>query len=118
MERIVGYMFKLVKSFRFWSLLLGMASIAPLAYFVYQNWMFSQWAKTQASNGGYVCGTGMFALLAFCIAVGGIFSATGSLLGIIGYLRIARPRPRRRVFEIVLVGAVMVVAIAAGFILI
>ncbi|WP_141758650.1 energy transducer TonB [Duganella sp. HH105] len=25
-------MFKLVKSFRFWSLLLGMASIAPLAY--------------------------------------------------------------------------------------
>lgn len=117
MEKLVGNMFKSVKSFRFWSLMLGIASIVPLAYFVYQNWMFSQLAKAQASNGNYVCGTGVFALLAFCIAVGGIVSATGSLLGIVGYLRTERPRPIRRVFEIFLVGGVMVIAIAAGFIL-
>ncbi|CAN7196961.1 hypothetical protein LJR289_000507 [Pseudoduganella sp. LjRoot289] len=60
----------------------------------------------------------MFALLAFCIFVCGIFSTTGILLGVIGYLRTEKPRLKKRLFEIVLLGSGMVIAIATGFALI
>lgn len=109
-------LFKLVKSLRFWSLMLGAISIAPLVYFAYQNWLFSQWAKTQAGNGGFVCGTGIVALLSLCVVVGGVFSAGGSLLGLIGYFKIEKPRPRIRILEIGLVGSIMAVAIVSAFV--
>lgn len=105
-----------MKSLRYWSLMFGAASIAPMVYFAYQNWMFSQWAKEQASTGNFVCGTGMFALLALCIVAGGAFSAVGSLLGLIGYFRMEKPRPRIRIFETALVGSVMVVAMVTAFV--
>ncbi len=94
-------------------MVLGVTSIAPVAYFMYQNWLFSQWAKDQANNGGFVCGTGMFALLALCIVVAGVISAAATLLGSIGYLRIEKPRPRKRLVEIALLGSVLVIASAA-----
>ncbi|MFS2002024.1 hypothetical protein ACEN9F_00230 [Duganella sp. CT11-25] len=108
--------FNSMKSLRFWSLMLGTASLAPMVYFAYQNWLFSQWAKEQSVNGGFVCGTGMVALLALCIVAGGAFSAVGSLLGLIGYFKIEKPRPRMRILEIGLVGSVMVVAMIAAFV--
>ena len=88
-----------------------------MAYFKYQNWLFSQWASEQAGNGGFVCGTGIFALLATCIAAGGILSAAGSLLGLIGYVRAEKPRPRKRLLEVLIVGSALVIAIVAGLVL-
>ncbi|RFP13001.1 hypothetical protein D0T25_29300 [Duganella sp. BJB488] len=105
-----------MRSLRFWSLMLGAVSIVPMIYFAYQNWMFSQWAKEQASAGNFVCGTGMFALLALCIVAGGAFSALGSLLSLIGYFRMEKPRPRIRIFETALVGCILVVAMVAAFV--
>lgn len=111
-------MLKSMKSFRFWSLVLGVTSIMPLAYFMYQNWLFSQWAKEEVSNGGFVCGTGMFALLALCVVVAGAFSGIASLFALVGYLKAEKPRPRMRLLEIMLVGSVMIIAVTAGFLFI
>lgn len=94
--------------------MLGATSFAPVAYFMYQNWLFSKWAKEQASGGGFVCGTGIVALLALCIAVSAVFSLLAALLGFIGYLRIDKPRPGKRLLEIALVGMGFIVAIVAG----
>jgi hypothetical protein len=104
-----------MKSLRFWSLILGTASLTPLVYFAYQNWLFSQWAKEEANNGGFVCGFGVVGLLALCVVAGGAFSAVGTLLGLIAYFKTERPRPRMRILEIGLVGS-MVVAMIAAFV--
>jgi len=106
--------FEPMKSLRFWSLTLGVTSIAPLAYFMYQNWLFSQWSKEQAGQGAFICGTGMVALLSLCVVIGAAFSAIGSLLGLISYFKIEKPRPSRRILEIALVGTIMILAIAAA----
>jgi hypothetical protein len=58
----------------------------------------------------------MVALLALCVVAGGAFSAVGSLLGLIGYFKIERPRPKIRILEIGLVASVMVVAMIAAFV--
>lgn len=107
--------FESVKSLRFWSLALGAASVTPLAYFMYQNWLFSQWAKEQSENGAFICGTGIVALFSLCIVIGAVFSAKGSLLGLMGYLKIEKPRPSIRILEIALVGAVLILAVATMF---
>jgi hypothetical protein len=93
-------MLKSVRSFRFWSLLLCATSVLPIAYFVYQNWLFSQWAKERVSAGGFVCGTGIFALLALCAVLTCVTSGAASLLGIVGYLRDEKPRSKARLLEI------------------
>jgi len=118
LDKVFDSVLKSLKSFRFWSLTLGATSIVPVIYFMYQNWMFSQWASAQTSSGGPVCGTGIFALLLICTVVGGVFAAAGSLLGMIGYLRTEKPRPKKRLFEIALVGSGMVIALITGFALI
>lgn len=110
--------FALMKSLRFWSLALGAISFTPLAYFMYQNWLFSQWAKEQAENGAFICGTGMVALLSLCVVIGVALSAVGSLLGLVGYFKTESPRPMTRIFEIAIVSTVMILAIAAAFLLI
>ena len=92
-------MFKSIKSFRFWSLLLCAMSVFPIAYFMYQNWLFSQWAKERVSAGGFVCGTGMFALLALCAVVTCVTSGAASLLGLMGYVRSEKPRSKIRLLE-------------------
>jgi hypothetical protein len=104
-------MFKLIESFRFWSLLLGAISVSPIAYFMYQNWLFSQWAREQVSTGGFVCGTGMFALLALCSVITSVTSGTAWLLGIFGYLRSEKPRPKIWLLEITVIGTLMAAAV-------
>ncbi|WP_090443365.1 hypothetical protein [Duganella sp. CF458] len=90
----------------------------PFAYFFYQNWLFSQWAQEQAGNGGFVCGTGIVLLLSFCAAVTAAFSGTAVLLGLIGYRRMAKPRPGKRLLEIAAIACATPLAFVAGIILI
>jgi hypothetical protein len=106
-------MFKSIKSLRFWSLLLCATSVLPIAYFVYQNWIFSRWAKERVSTGGFVCGTGMFALLALCAVVTCVTACAASGLGFVGYLRSEKPRSKIRLLEITTVATYA----AAAFVL-
>jgi type II secretory pathway component PulM len=81
---------------------------------MYQNWLFSQWAQERVRNREFVCGTGMFALLAFCVVIAGTLSGVAALLGLAGYFRMDRPRPKKRLLEIMLISSVVVFAFMAG----
>ena len=107
-----------IKSFRFWSLAFGATSVLPFAYFLYQNWLFTQWAQERASNGGFVCGTGIFLLFSFCAAVSTALSGAAALLGFIGYCRMARPRPGKRLLEIAAIACAAPLAFFASIILV
>lgn len=82
------------------SLLLGaLAVILPIAWFVYQQWEFNQWAAKQE---GPVCG--LPALVAYIGAgfIAVIFSFISVLLGTVAYFRMPKPRPNRRIAELLL----------------
>lgn len=93
------------RSFRFWSWLVGAASIAPVAFYAYQEWQFSRWAKQQAADSAFVCGTGIVALFMLCVLVAAVLSVSAMLLSLVGYLKLHRPRPKTRMLEIALLGA-------------
>lgn len=95
-----------MKSLRWWSWTLWGLSFAPVAYFIYQNWLFSKWAQQQSGNGTFVCGTGIFVLAMGCIALSAAFSVSGALLGVASYFKVQRPRPQRRMLELALLGVV------------
>jgi len=106
----------LIKSFRFWSLAMGALSLLPLAYYIYQYWLFAQWAQERASNGQFVCGTGIVLLLGFCAAVTAAFSGIATLLGFIGYRRIQKPRPGNRLLEVAAVASTLPLLLVTGMI--
>lgn len=101
-----------IKSFRFWSLLLCATSGLPIGYFIYENWLFSRWAKERVSDGGFVCGTGIFALAALCAGLTCIALSGASLLGIVGYVRSEKPRLKIRLLEIAAIATCTVAAFA------
>ena len=102
--------FEAVKTLRGWSWILGAVSLAPIVFFLYQNWLFSQWAKKLASNGEFVCGTGIIAIFILCTVVATCLSAVATFIGFLGYLEIDKPRPRKRLFEVLVIGSILVAA--------
>lgn len=63
----------------------------------------------QASKGQFVCGTGLAAVFALCITITGVFAAAASFLGVVGYLKMPKPRPKRRLAEIAVIGSIGVI---------
>jgi hypothetical protein len=111
---------RLIFSFRHWSWLFAATIVVPVAYFIYQNRVFSTWAKERARNGEFVCGTGLAVLLGACFVLICLLWAVASTLGLIGYMRIEKPRPKGRLRELWLVVSTLIVAIvlmAAGLFL-
>ena len=106
----------LIKTFRFWSLAMGFISLLPLAYYLYQYWLFSLWARERAGNGEFVCGTDMVLLLALCAAVTSAFSGLATLFGFIGYRRMEKPRPGKRLLELAMVASTLPILLATGMI--
>jgi hypothetical protein len=99
-----------VRSLRWWSWALWGASYAPVAYFFYQNWLAAKWAQQQLGNGAFVCGTGILVLAIACIFLSAVFSTTAAVLGVVSYVKVQRPRPKKRMLEVALLGLVPLVA--------
>ena len=91
----------------------GIASLVPVAYYFYQSWLFSQWAQAQARQGGFVCGTGMAALVMVCAIAAGACSAVAAVFGLVGYIGLPKPRPRKRLLEVMLAGSVVIIMLIA-----
>ena len=84
------------------SLVLGTLSfIIPPSLVFYFYWRFETWAATQ---GGAVCGMPILAAFALGALSAAILSGLGLVLGTRAFLQIPRPRPLRRVAELVVVG--------------
>jgi hypothetical protein len=93
-------------SWRRWSWALWCASFAPVVFFIYQNWLASKWAQEQLGKGAFVCGTGIFALAIACLFLSAALSVAGFLLGVVGYVKVEKPRPKERMLEVALLGLV------------
>jgi len=87
--------------------MLVLSVLAPAAYVTYFSWRFSQWAETQ--DGG-VCGMPLLGawglgLLAMCF-----LSLVALGLGVVSFVRLPAPRPRRRLAELLLLALPLLVA--------
>lgn len=103
-----------MKSSRAWSLSLGACSLVlPAALFAYRHLQFRNQAALQAEP--YICGMPLLAALLLCFAISFLLSLSALLLGLEGYLQLARPRASSRLVEL-LVTALPAVAMASIFV--
>jgi len=100
-------------TFRNCSLALGILASAAVIYLMYQHWLFEQWAREQAAHGYFICGMSVLGVV-IGAGVALIVAATGSVLGLISYWHISRPRPRQRLLEPLLIVAFPLFCIFVG----
>ncbi|MFZ6653879.1 hypothetical protein [Undibacterium sp. TJN19] len=99
---------QLFGTLRGWSWLLGILSLLPVVFLVYEYQVFSAWAKQQAENGGFVCGTGLAGLTLLCALVAVIFSLPALVCAVMAYQYAPSPRGLMRKLEVLVVGNVVV----------
>ena len=99
-----------IKSLRFWSRAWCALACVPIVWGIDQYAAFAAWARTRSAQGEFVCGTGMVMLVFACIAATAFCLTVASALGIIRYLRLPPPRPRKQLPALLCGVGVFVVA--------
>lgn len=86
------------RSLRATSIVIGIfALVFPAAWFFYQQWRFAEWAKTAE---GPVCGMPFLGALLGALMLAAMLSFVASGFGVAAFLRLPKPRPRRRLVEL------------------
>jgi len=104
---------EMVRSFRGWSWILGFGSLVPVVFGIYEYWQFGLWASERQKHGEFICGTGIVAMLFLFAAAAGLMASIALLCGGISYLKTPKPRGRKRMFELLVVGNVFVLGFIA-----
>ncbi len=90
----------MIISLRLTSVLVGIVSVVfPVSWFVYQQWLFAEWAKTQE---GPQCGMPFLGALFGAIFLAMVLSFIASGLGLAAFVRLPKPRLGKRVGELLL----------------
>ena len=86
------------RSLRATSIAVGvLALVVPAAWFFYQQWRFVEWAKTAE---GPVCGMPFLAALIGAVLLAAALSFVASCFGVAAFVRLPKPRPKRRLVEL------------------
>lgn len=73
------------------------ALVFPAAWFFYQQWRFAEWAKTAE---GPACGMPFLGALLSAVLLAAALSLVAASFGVAAFLRLPKPRPKRRLVEL------------------